>query len=174
MKSYINLFPFLLICIAGCSTTQQPSSLPTHTSTTVTKAKNQIISLKEVKQNNKNIGDSVVKTAESLLGTPYKYGGTDPRGFDCSGLVYYSYLQSGIEIPRTTRQQANNTTPIDWQKLRPGDLLFFQTFGNDISHVGIYTGNDQFIHAPKSGKQVTHQQVDTYWKNRLIKTGRPH
>lgn len=114
-----------------------------------------------------------VRVAASMLGTPYRYGGSSPRGFDCSGLVYYSYRQAGFHVPRTTREQLRAANRIAMSQLTPGDLLFFRTVRKDVSHVAIYTGDGRFIHAPSSGKRVSYGSMsNTYWKNRLIAAGR--
>lgn len=114
-----------------------------------------------------------VRVAASMVGTPYRYGGSSPRGFDCSGLVYYSYRQAGFHVPRTTREQLRAASRIPVSQLSPGDLLFFRTVRQDVSHVAIYTGGGRFIHAPSSGKRVSYGSMsNTYWQNRLIAAGR--
>lgn len=114
-----------------------------------------------------------VTVATRLLGTPYHYGGSSPRGFDCSGLVYYAYRQAGVAVPRTTTAQRHHATPIALTRIQPGDLVFFKHGYRRVSHVGIYTGNGQFIHAPSSGKRVSYASLDNpYWQQRLIAAGR--
>lgn len=111
--------------------------------------------------------------AATLVGTPYRYGGSTPRGFDCSGLVYYAYRKAGIRVPRTTRAQLNRAQRVPLAQLQPGDLLFFRLDRSGVSHVGIYTGNGHFIHAPSSGKRVSYAAMhDPYWQQRLIAAGR--
>ena len=90
---------------------------------------------------------SIVETALAYRGVPYRNGGSDPKGFDCSGLVQYAYGQAGIRVPRTTAQQFGAATRIDRREARPGDLLFFR-ISRTVSHVGIYIGNGEMIHAP--------------------------
>ncbi len=120
-------------------------------------------------------GSQIVSIAESLIGSPYKYGGASPKGFDCSGLVYYTHRQLDIAVPRTTKQQARHRPAKELASASPGDILFFRIYGNSISHVGIYAGNDQFIHAPKSGSYVTYANInDPYWRQRLIKVASLH
>lgn len=110
--------------------------------------------------------------ATQMLGKPYRYGGASPRGFDCSGLVYYAYHKAGYRVPRTSRQQYNDSLPVKPDHIREGDLLFFRIEGK-VSHVGVYLGDNRFIHAPSSGKRVSIASLDEpYWKQRLIKTGR--
>lgn len=114
-----------------------------------------------------------VAIAEKMIGTPYRYGGASPdRGFDCSGLVYYSYRHAGIRVPRTTQTLYGDTFPVDPRALRQGDLLFFSIRGK-ISHVGIYVGGMTFVHAPSSGKVVSYASLNNpYWREHLIRAGR--
>lgn len=108
----------------------------------------------------RNAGTSVVRRnivaeANKYLGVPYVWGGSTPQGFDCSGYVQYVMAKCGIAIPRTTLQQAQTGRNITKKELLPGDLVFLQnTYRDGISHVGIYIGNDQMIHA-SSSKGVT-------------------
>lgn len=103
----------------------------------------------------KTKGDEVVECAKQFLGVPYVYGGTSPAGFDCSGLTYYVYKQFGVTLNRTSSAQALNGTSVDKSDLQPGDLVFFCSNGSStIGHVGIYVGNNQFIHAPQTGDVV--------------------
>ncbi len=114
----------------------------------------------------------VILAAERMLGKPYRYGGESPdRGFDCSGLVQYSHDKAGISVPRSSRAQLAASRPIALSNLKPGDLLFFRIDGKP-SHVGIYLGGGEFIHAPSSGKRVSKAHLDNpYWKKRLIRAG---
>ncbi len=111
--------------------------------------------------------------ASSMIGTPYRYGGTSPRGFDCSGLVYYAYNKVGIDSPRSTAELYRQSKRIRISHLQPGDLIFFKISGNRISHVGIYAGDSRFIHAPSSGKSVTYASLkNSYWRARIAGAGR--
>lgn len=115
---------------------------------------------------------AVVQTAQRLLGTPYRAGGSNPRGFDCSGLTRYSYGNAGISIPRTAAEQFRAAHPTPQHHLQPGDLVFFNTEGRKISHVGIYIGGGQFVHAPGAGKRVSLDSLnDTYWRRRMTGAG---
>ena len=108
------------------------------------------------------IGNKIVATAKQYLGVPYKWGGTTPSGFDCSGFVYYVLRSLGINISRTQSVMYAQGTPVAKSNLQPGDLVFFQnTYKAGISHVGIYVGNGQFIHAPSSGKVVSYTSLYT-------------
>lgn len=105
----------------------------------------------------------VMNHARDALGTPYKYGGTTPAGMDCSGLTQTSLMAAGIDIPRTSQQQFDALERVD--RARPGDLMFFGSGGN-VSHVGIYMGNNRMIHAPGSGRQVSIASLDKrYWRS---------
>ncbi|KAF0207586.1 MAG: NlpC/P60 family protein [Actinomycetota bacterium] len=101
----------------------------------------------------------VVRIALQFLGVPYRWGGTSPSGFDCSGLCQYAYRQIGIQLPRTSRSQYNagaNIAPDRLDLLQPGDLVFFGTNGDPgrIHHVGMYVGNGNYVHAPSTGDVV--------------------
>lgn len=118
-------------------------------------------------------GVEALRVAQQMLGIPYQYGGTGPKGFDCSGLVAYSYAQTGITLPRTVRAQYARTRPVTINELRPGDLVFFRLKGSTISHVGIYQGQHKFIHAPATGKMVLSDSLDNrYWRERWVRGGR--
>jgi cell wall-associated NlpC family hydrolase len=118
-------------------------------------------------------GHNGARIAAMQVGAPYRYGGASPRGFDCSGLVYYAYRRAGIRVPRTTYAQLHNAHRVSAGQLRPGDLVFFRLDHRPVSHVGIYTGNNRFVHAPSSGKQVTYSVMnDPYWQTRFVAAGR--
>ena len=115
-------------------------------------------------------GKEVVHSARQHLGLPYIWGGEDPnRGFDCSGLIKHTFSEFNIRLPHRADLQYNYGTAISRNKLEPGDVVFFQTGGYPIGHVGIYIGNDQFIHAPRRGRPV---KVDTlasgYYNRRYV------
>src|SRR5438477_12784711 len=93
-------------------------------------------------------GYALAGTALSLRGTPYRNGGSDPSGFDCSGFTQYVFAQYGVALPRDVREQYRAGTSIDPSQLAPGDLVFFATTDPDVSHVAIAIGGDQFVHAP--------------------------
>jgi len=98
----------------------------------------------------------LVSTAESFLGIPYEWGGESAEtGFDCSGLTMTVYKLNGLNLPRNSRAQSQAGSPVRREDLAPGDLIFFATNGDSaVSHVGIYTGNGTFIHAPKKGDTI--------------------
>jgi hypothetical protein len=117
-------------------------------------------------------GLDIANYAKSALGTPYAWGGTDMQtGIDCSGLPYDVYAHFGITIPRVTYDQITQGSSVPVDKLQPGDLVFFDTdkTKNGPDHVGIYIGNGQFIHAPKTGDVVKISSLsDSYYMNRLM------
>jgi cell wall-associated NlpC family hydrolase len=94
---------------------------------------------------------AAVSNALSKLGTPYRYGASGPKAFDCSGLVKWSFANAGRALPRTSRAMAGVGTPVSRANLQPGDLVFFYS---PISHVGIYIGNGKIVHASRSGQPV--------------------
>ena len=108
--------------------------------------------------------EASVAQAMLLVNTPYRYGGNTPEGgFDCSGLVQYVYARVAAgtaRLPRTTAQWAAATAPVSDAGLQRGDLVFFNTTGTPFSHMGIYVGNDQFVHAPSSGGTVRRDSLN--------------
>jgi cell wall-associated NlpC family hydrolase len=107
---------------------------------------------------NGSLGSRAISIASRYFGVPYRYGGTTPRGFDCSGLVQYVYAQLGVRLPRTAQQQYGATRRVSRSAARPGDLVFFFG-GGGISHVGIYAGGNMMIAAPHSGTVVRKQPI---------------
>jgi len=113
---------------------------------------------------------AVVNYAHSLIGIPYKYGGVSPStGFDCSGFVRHVYgKKAGINLPHNAKLISRRGSKISRHELRPGDLVFYNTLGYDYSHVGVYIGDDKFIHSPSSGKKVHIVDMQmAYWKKRF-------
>ena len=109
-----------------------------------------------------------------MLGQPYHFGGAGPSsGFDCSGLVQYSYRQVGVTLPHNTERQRLTGRHIQKAELRRGDLVFFDQEGKKNSHVGIYLGDGRFVHAPSSGKHVRSDRLDApYWKKHFSEARR--
>ncbi len=99
---------------------------------------------------------SVVEYAKTFVGVPYVYGGSTPSGFDCSGFVKYVFAHFGVNLPRTSYSQMNVGTPVTREELQPGDLVVFRGGG----HVGIYCGNNMYIHAPQTGRTVTVEEMN--------------
>jgi murein DD-endopeptidase len=111
--------------------------------------------------------------AQTMIGKPYRYGGSSPSGFDCSGLVLYSYKQAGVALPHGTDKQRSASRAVKVAELRRGDLLFFNQEGKKYGHVAIYIGEGKFVHAPSSGKSVRSDRLDNpYWKKHLSETRR--
>jgi len=112
--------------------------------------------------------EKIVHAARDLIGVPYRFGGTTPEGFDCSGYVAYVYKQAiGKSLPRRTADQIKFGKAISSSKMGPGDLLYFWIHEEKIFHVGIYIGGDRFIHAPSSQGEVSVQRLHTpYWSER--------
>jgi len=105
------------------------------------------------------------------IGVPYRWGGTNPTsGLDCSGLTQLVFRNAvGVDLPRTAQEQAGVGSRVSVRELKPGDLVFFNTIGQNISHVGIYVGNGKFLHAPASGKLVRIDKLySNFWKDRYI------
>ncbi|MDZ7829876.1 MAG: C40 family peptidase [Halofilum sp. (in: g-proteobacteria)] len=110
--------------------------------------------------------------AQSMQGQPYEWGGMRPGGFDCSGLVHYAYRQAGVKVPRTARQQYEAVRRLYVHQLVPGDLVFFTMPGKFVSHVGIYLGDQRFVHALNNSNPVMISRLDdAYWQRRLVRAG---
>lgn len=115
--------------------------------------------------------EKLVCTAESFMGVPYKWGGNSAEdGFDCSGLTMAVYHLNGLKLPRNSRAQYRTGMPVAQHELQKGDLVFFATNGGKkVSHVGIYAGNDTFIHAPRTGKKIRKSSLkEDYFQNRYV------
>lgn len=112
--------------------------------------------------------EKVVALAESYIGTPYRWGGSTPAGFDCSGLVQHVYGEVGLDLPRNSADQARTGRKADLRELEPGDLIFFRIDRNVISHVGIHVGGGEFVHAPGTGKSVRLDSLESEWWRRRV------
>ncbi|MDO7597453.1 MAG: C40 family peptidase [Pseudomonadota bacterium] len=147
-----------LFLVTACST------VPNNPTVTIT------IASPHVNNTTETLGDVIVQSAKLQMGIPYKFGGNSPsEGFDCSGLALYSHRINGISIPRQTAEQFKLGKHINRNQLNSGDLLFFRTMGQSVSHVGIYMENDIFIHAPNSRKNVETETLDnSYYKKRYL------
>lgn len=112
-------------------------------------------------------GSQILAEAQKYLGCPYAAGGASPSGFDCSGFVYYVLKQVGLSPYRTPDGQYQQGTAVAKSQLKTGDIVFFSSnSGRSITHVGIYTGNGQFIHAPNSRSVVSYSDLTTgYWSD---------
>lgn len=115
------------------------------------------------------VGYAVAGTALALRGSPYRNGGDDPAGFDCSGFVRYVYGQHGLSVPRNVGDLFKAGARVAAGDLQPGDLVFFDTQGGGPSHVGIAIGGDSFVHAPSSTGVVRVDQIGArYWAPRFV------
>ena len=160
---YLALITVIAVVASACSS--QPSVVP--------KAKE--IDRRVVLQPRTTlaIGERAATVALRQLGVPYRYGGSSPTGFDCSGLVHYAYANVGKSVPRTTAGLWSRLSPIDKEDVRIGDLLFFSIAGK-MSHVGIYLGRREFVHAPSTGRFVSVESLDSdYYSRAFIRAGRP-
>jgi cell wall-associated NlpC family hydrolase len=112
---------------------------------------------------------TLIDTALNLRGVPYRNGGTDPNGFDCSGFTQFVFAQHGITLPRDVHDQFEVGTKIKPDDVKAGDLVFFHTVARGASHVGIVVADDQFVHAPSSTGVVRVEHLSsTYWSRRFI------
>ncbi len=124
---------------------------------------------KKTKYGTRYVRNEIVATAKRFLGMPYSWGGSSPyEGFDCSGLTIAVYKLNGLNLPRSSRQQYKTGTPVKKSRLLKGDLVFFATStGRKVTHVGIYVGNNKFIHAPGKNKHIrTDSLSETYFMKR--------
>lgn len=107
-------------------------------------------------------------SVNKVLGTPYVWGGTTTEGFDCSGFIQYIFKDLGVKLPRTTKEQAKEGIKVEKEDLRPGDLVFFNTDGNGISHAGIYMGDGLFGHSSVNKGAEISELAETYYAKRYV------
>ena len=113
--------------------------------------------------------ETLTGTALALRGTPYRDGGSDPTGFDCSGFTQYVFWQHGILLPRNVKEQYEMGRKVKDDEIAAGDLIFFSTVARGASHVGISLGGDEFVHAPSSTGVVRVERIGaTYWSKRFV------
>jgi cell wall-associated NlpC family hydrolase len=154
MRFFVLLIPVLL---AACASTPHRTPVAASGSTKPTA----------------ELSDQAASHALKMVGRPYRFGGSSPAGFDCSGLVLYSYRQAGLALPHNTDRQRSAARPVGLADLRRGDLLFFNQEGKKYGHVGIYVGGGKFVHAPSSGKSVRSDRLDSpYWRKHLSEARR--
>jgi cell wall-associated NlpC family hydrolase len=119
-------------------------------------------------------GADIAAAAEKLVGLPYRFGGSGPSEFDCSGLVFYVHRTFGRDVPRTAGAQFSEAQPVARADLLPGDLVFFRD-GQRVTHVGVYVGANRFVHAPKTGRPVEYAHLtDEYFSVNYAGAGRLH
>ena len=137
------------------SSSSSPSSSPSSNSSSSTKS------------------SKATSLAESKVGNRYVWGATGPNTFDCSGLVYWSYKQQGITLPRTSKEQSKYGKAVSFSNLQKGDLVFFSTNGTgQVSHVGIYVGNGKMVHAANSKKGVRYDDITSGYYKKTFKNAR--
>jgi cell wall-associated NlpC family hydrolase len=123
--------------------------------------------------NNNNINNNIEKTAKSLLGTDYQYGATGPYQYDCSSFTKYVFSKQGINLPRVSREQAQRGQYVSANQLQKGDLIFFDSKKSaQVSHVGIYLGRGDFIHASSAKDKVTISNLSSNYYSKHFKWGR--
>jgi cell wall-associated NlpC family hydrolase len=116
-----------------------------------------------------NADATLIGTALSLRGVPYRNGGSDPNGFDCSGFTQYVFAQHSVALPRETREQFQVGEKIKLKDIQTGDLVFFHTVASGASHVGIALNDDEFVHAPSTAGVVRVEHLSSaYWSKRFI------
>ncbi len=152
----------LMLLLSACATTQTPrTSYESSQTHSLEDADN--IEARDLSQ----VSNEVIIRAISLVGTPYRYGGTQPdTGFDCSGLIGFVFNEAaGLRLPRTTRELIDiEAKAIDHNDLQAGDLIYFNSRGGRVSHIGIYVGEGRFVHAPSTGGVVRIDKLNTpYW-----------
>ena len=158
--------PLALLILAGCA-----SSGPTPDTQMSGGSVDQV---RVEKPGANDRGSRAAAVALQQVGVPYRYGGTSPNGFDCSGLVHYSYARAGTSVPRTTATLWSGLRPVASSDLRAGDILFFRIAGK-MSHVGMYIGDNEFVHAPSSGKRVSIESLRSdFYADAFIRAGRPN
>jgi cell wall-associated NlpC family hydrolase len=148
---------FIVVQLSGCATSEK--SPISASSSSIDSA------------NSKAVNDAL-----QLQGQPYVSGGESPiEGFDCSGLVFYVYNKQGVRLPRDTWSLANQLPSVQINQRQPGDLVFFNTTARPFSHVGIYVGDDRFVHAPSSrtGRVMMSDLKQPYWRERFVAVRRP-
>jgi len=114
------------------------------------------------------VAGRIISMSMDYLGVPYVFGGTSPYGFDCSGYVQYVFAKAGINLPRTADVQYEVGTPVSTAELIPGDLVFFETYTYGASHVGIYVGDGNFIHASSSRGVTVSSLGQAYYSSHYI------
>ena len=121
-----------------------------------------------------SVRSQVLDYASTFLGVPYVYGGSSPKGFDCSGFTSYVYKHFNVSLPHSSASQYTRVTKVSRDNLQPGDLVFFASSagGSKINHVGIYVGNGNFIHAPRPGKVVCYDSLySSYYSSHYVGAG---
>ncbi|OME75947.1 hydrolase [Paenibacillus sp. FSL A5-0031] len=116
----------------------------------------------------KSASSELTDSVNEVIGTPYKWGGTTVKGFDCSGFILHIFNQFDVNLPRTSKSQAEVGNKVDKEELREGDLVFFNTSGRGISHAGIYIGEGKFAHSSSSKGVTISKLSDDYYEKRYV------
>ena len=154
--------------------TVEVTSLDDDEGTALTVTSREAVVVYTVEESTEDIGAGAARHALKQVGVPYVWGGNTPKGFDCSGLIQYSYARVGMEFPRVTVTQRKASRQVSRASLRPGDLVFFHIDGKRYSHIGIYVGERRFVHAPRTGKYVSTASLDNpYWQRNYAGARRP-
>lgn len=183
MKKQIYLTTILIasLLLTSCGSSKVTSYKKTGSKKVYTSTKkadsSEVYRSKNTDDNASRHVNKILKTAKSYLGTPYKYGGITTTGFDCSGLVYVSFKEMNMELPRRSSDQAEYGKEITIENVKIGDLIFFNTSGNSISHVGIvesinHNGSINFVHSSTSKGVIISSLDENYWKTRFVKAVR--
>jgi cell wall-associated NlpC family hydrolase len=168
MQAMIKCALLILCCVASAHAA--PSTNAADDIERYLAERGMIAQMEQIRQSVGERASDLVVNAMGFLGVPYRRGGTDAdTGFDCSGFVRSMFEQTvGMVLPRRACDQAAVTEKIDKQDLKPGDLVFFNTMRQTFSHVGIYVGDNKFIHSPKPGQQVRVDDMrQAYWERRF-------
>jgi len=153
------------VLLAGCAGAGRPEPQPFPRATPRGPADSSLVT--------SDVGAEIVRTALDLRGAPYAFGGSDPRGFDCSGFVQFVYGRHGVRTPREVSDLFRAGSPLPLDRLQPGDLLFFRTTSRGASHVAISLGDRRFVHAPSTTGVVRVEDLGvTYWARRLLSARR--
>jgi len=149
-------------------TSQSPqiAKKPSTPSQKVVNSKPKQVSVSQVSRGSSDM-DKLISNALSLQGIPYVWGGTSRKGFDCSGFVQYVFKASGISLPRTAAEQYKLGVPVSRDELRPGDLVFFQTYAPGATDVRIYIGGGRTLGAASEGVGI-HSLTESYWSKRYL------
>lgn len=161
MKNHLTVWAFVFAVAAGPLAAAENSPAP---------AEDPAAAVPSAAKSYFNRAGELVIHALALIGVKYKWGGNDPEaGLDCSGLVSHVFNEvTGIVLPRDSRSMSKVGAAVDKTELQPGDLVFFNTLRKPFSHVGIYIGEDRFVHAPRRGREVEVSEMrDGYWQKRF-------
>lgn len=167
--------PFFALLLAGCASSPppQPPTPPIDVPVTAPSIPPVEEWTSSSNATSRDFGENLADFALTMRGVPYRYGGATVAGFDCSGLVFFTHRRFGVDVPRTSRAQAEEAERVKRRKLERGDLVFFKIGSRHVNHVGIYIGDDQFVHAPGKGKPVTINSLnDEYYDRRFESAGR--